>query len=90
MFKFVSFFVFVSQLLSIQASPLATAPNLYARRDAPQFAPDWNPKETPYPSIRRDNVSFSYQSAAVNGNVSVADPYNYFEPSPSTSKEVQS
>ncbi|MCO5598618.1 hypothetical protein L7F22_052715 [Adiantum nelumboides] len=70
---------------SIQALSYRNRPSLFPRASAP----DWNPKSTPYPSARRDDVSFSYQSAAANGNVTIADPYNYLEQSSDSSKEVQ-
>jgi Prolyl oligopeptidase, N-terminal beta-propeller domain len=40
-----------------------------------------------YPKVRRVNQTFSYRSAAANGNVTVADPYDYLESS--SSKDVQ-
>ncbi|PWN34997.1 prolyl oligopeptidase [Meira miltonrushii] len=70
----------------IQAVPSPTDSTLYARN----LLPAWDPKSNPYPSVRRDDVSYTYQSTASKGNVSVADPYNYLEPSPASSKEVQS
>ncbi|PWN34998.1 prolyl oligopeptidase, partial [Meira miltonrushii] len=54
-----------------------------------QATSGWDPKSTPYPSVRRDDIVFSYQSAAAHGNVTVADPYNYLEQSPASSNEVQ-
>ncbi|PWN36824.1 uncharacterized protein FA14DRAFT_183194 [Meira miltonrushii] len=44
-------------------------------------APGWDPHSTPYPSVRRDDVIFQYRSEAAKGNVSVPDPYNWFEKS---------
>ncbi|PWN35002.1 prolyl oligopeptidase [Meira miltonrushii] len=42
-------------------------------------APFWNPKQNPYPSVKRVDKTFTYRSAKAKGNVTVADPYNWLE-----------
>lgn len=44
-------------------------------------APGWDPHSAPFPAVRRGNVVFQYRSEAAKGNVSVTDPYNWFETS---------
>ncbi|PWN34999.1 uncharacterized protein FA14DRAFT_178387 [Meira miltonrushii] len=80
--------VIVWHLAFTQAAP-QSRPNLYTRKSGAHWKADWDPKSTPYPAARRDDISFSYQSAAAHGNVTIADPYNYLEKSASSSKEVQ-
>lgn len=70
----------------MQAAPSQNEPSLDAR--SPTLA--WDPKTNSYPSVRRDDVTFTYQSAAAKGNVTIPDPYNYLERSPASSKDVQS
>ncbi|MCO5590131.1 hypothetical protein L7F22_044100 [Adiantum nelumboides] len=47
-------------------------------------AADWDTRSTPFPPVRRGDVVFQYRSEAAKGNVSIADPYNYFETSDSS------
>ncbi|PWN36838.1 alpha/beta-hydrolase [Meira miltonrushii] len=44
-------------------------------------APGWDPRSTPFPPVRRVDAVFQYRSEAAKGNVSVPDPYNWFEKS---------
>lgn len=50
---------------------------------------NWDPSKETYPNVRRENTTFSYRSAKANGNVTVADPYNYLEADMETSKDVK-
>jgi Prolyl oligopeptidase, N-terminal beta-propeller domain len=47
-------------------------------------APFWNSKQTPYPSVKRGDKTFTYRSAKAKGNVTIADPYNALEKSSSS------
>lgn len=80
--------VIVSHTTTVRAAS-QSHPRLYPRKSGVHWKADWDPKATPYPSARLDDISFSYQSAAAHGNVTIADPYNYLEKSGSSSKEVQ-
>ena len=85
MFRFIesiAALVIVSHFAFIQAIPFPNKPTLFAR-ESPSI---WT---LGYPSVRRDDVSFTYQSAAAHANVTIADPYNYLEQTPANSKEVQ-
>lgn len=44
-------------------------------------APGWDPRSTPFPNVRREDVVFQYRSEATKGNVSISDPYNWLEKS---------
>lgn len=80
----------VANLVSIHGLPFGNGPRLLSRKVEFPLAPDWDPKKTPYPVVRRDETSFSYRSEATKGNVTISDPYNYLEQPISSSKEVKS
>ncbi|PWN36835.1 uncharacterized protein FA14DRAFT_152258 [Meira miltonrushii] len=44
-------------------------------------APGWDPHSTSFPSVQCGDVVFQYRSEAAKGNVSIPDPYNWFETS---------
>ncbi|MCO5549709.1 hypothetical protein L7F22_003182 [Adiantum nelumboides] len=41
----------------------------------------WDPVKNTYPTVQRGDVTFQYPSAKANGNVTVADAYNWLEKS---------
>lgn len=50
---------------------------------------NWDPSKDTYPSVRRVDTTFSYRSAKANGDVTVADPYNWLEADTDTSANVK-
>lgn len=58
---------------------LATVESVPFSKRAPFNAPGWDPRSTPFPPVRRGDVVFQYRSHEAKGNVSVPDPYNWFE-----------
>ena len=44
-------------------------------------APGWDTRSTSFPPIRRVDTVFQYRSEAAKENVSIPDPYNWFEKS---------
>ncbi|MCO5565982.1 hypothetical protein L7F22_019657 [Adiantum nelumboides] len=58
-----------------QARPSTSPLNV---RETTANAPGWDPKKTPFPKVRRDNTSFTFQSAK-EGKVIIQDPYNWLE-----------
>lgn len=64
--------------------PLTLA-SCIAAGDGPPY---WSTKETPFPSVRRVNKTWSYRSAKANGNVTLLDHYAWLEDSIDT-PEVQ-
>lgn len=51
--------------------------------------PFWSTKETPFPSVRRVNKTWSYRSAKANSNVTLLDPYFWLEESIETPEAKQ-
>jgi Prolyl oligopeptidase, N-terminal beta-propeller domain len=64
---------------------LLTLVSCFAASDVPPY---WSTKETPFPSVRRVNKTWSYRCAKANGNVTLLDPYAWLEESIDT-PEVQ-
>jgi hypothetical protein len=85
MFAHLSFKAFVMQLTFRFAVPalafFATVQSIPFNKRTQANAPGWDLRSTPFPPIRRGDLVFQYRSEAAKGNVSIADPYNYFETS---------
>ncbi|MCO5598619.1 hypothetical protein L7F22_052716 [Adiantum nelumboides] len=52
-------------------------------------APFWNPKQNPYPNVKRVPFTRTYRSANAKGNVTFNDPYTYLESPIGTSVDVK-
>lgn len=79
--SFLSTIVAVLGLYTVQAVPFQDGRTIHPRDSG------WDSKSAPFPPARRDSTTFSYRAAAANGNVIIADPYNYLQSS--SSKDVQ-
>lgn len=55
---------------------------------AAAMANKWTPSSTPYPTVRRDESFIEHFKSAANGQVAVADPYNWLSQPAGTNDEV--
>ncbi|MCO5590132.1 hypothetical protein L7F22_044101 [Adiantum nelumboides] len=75
---FTKTFLIATVIFALFAPPVRGSP---LRKRIQSNAPGWDSHLTPYPAVSRGDVVFQYRSEAANGNVSIPDPYNYFETS---------